>query len=219
MHGERGSTPRGALPTFLLLVTGVLPAWRLSVLFATTVLGLRRPMTLQFSGAGVSVCERVEWSGRVLEDTRRWIPRENLARVSREASSSRLGLYAGTVALLLGTYLGTRRVIDGLGVFGGSPALWSSGLLVLVVGAAVDFALWNARDIARTRCQVVVVPRRGRAFSCRGLDRRRADEALRAVESPLYEPGSPRPKKLDESALTAQIGEGDSATVRPTTSR
>lgn len=124
--------------------------------------------------------ERLELSGRVLRDTQRWIARENLASIAREASHSRLGLYVGIIALLLGTYFGMRRLVDGVVVPGGSPRLIASGLLLLALGASVDFVLWSLHGAARARCRVIVVPHRGRAFCCGGVGREEADAALRA---------------------------------------
>ncbi len=138
-------------------------------------------MTLRFSKPGLTVHERIELAGHVLRDSELWIPRENLAAITREESHSRLGLYVGIVALLIGTYLGTRRLMDGLAVPGGSLGLVGSGLLFIALGAAVDFVLWSARDSARSRCRLVVVPHRGRAFCCGGVRRDEADAALRAV--------------------------------------
>lgn len=146
-------------------------------------------MTLSFSDAGLSVCERLELSGRVLVERQRWIPRENLARISREVRHSGLGLYAGILALLAGTYLGVQRVIDGAAVV--SPTLIGSGLLLLMIGVGLDFALWSGSGAARRTCRIVVVPRRGRAFSCRGLDPSLADEALRTLTAEARPQGSP----------------------------
>lgn len=189
MSGERGASPRGPLSTVALVLTGVLPALRLSSLVARSLFGLVRPMTLSFSGAGLSVCERLELSGRVLVERQRWIPRENLARISREVRHSGLGLYAGMLALLAGTYLGVQRVIDGAAVV--SPTLIGSGLLLLMIGVGLDFALWRGSDAVRRTCRIVVVPRRGRAFSCRGLDPSLADEALRTLTAEATPQGSP----------------------------
>jgi hypothetical protein len=173
--------PRGPLATALLVMTGVLPLWRIASFCAKNLLGLKRPMSLRFSTLGLAVHERIELSGRVLWDASRWIPRENLAGVTREESHSRLGLYTGIVALLLGTYFGTRRLLDGVGVAGGSLSLIGSGLLLLALGAGIDFALWSARDSTRSSCRLIVVPRSGRAFCCRGIQRDQADDALRAL--------------------------------------
>lgn len=147
---------------------------------ASRLFGMKRPMVLCFSRTGLSVHERLEFSGRVLRDTRRWIARENVASIAREASHSRLGLYVGIVALLLGTYFGTRRLLDGAVAPGGSLRLIGSGLLLLALGASVDFVFWAAHGAARSRCRLIVVPHRGRAFCCGDVGREEADAALRA---------------------------------------
>lgn len=181
LEGERADLPRGPLSTALLVATGLLPLWRVTRLVGARLFGLKRRMTLRFSRGGLSVHERVELAGRVLRESERWIARENLAAVAREESHSRLGLYVGIVALLLGTYAGTRRLVDGVAVPGGSLGLVGSGLLLIALGAAVDFVVWSARDTSLSRCRLVVVPHRGRAFCMGGIQREAADAALRAV--------------------------------------
>jgi hypothetical protein len=183
LEGERADLPRGPVSTALLVATGVLPLWRIARFVSSRLFGLKRPMTLRFSKNGLSVHERLEVSGRVLRDTERWIARENLATITREESHSRLGLYVGIVALLSGTYLGTRDLVDGLAVPDGSLRLMGSGLLLIAFGAIVDFAVWSARDSVRSRCRLIVVPHRGRAFCCGSVQRDKADAALRAVST------------------------------------
>jgi hypothetical protein len=181
LEGERVELPRGVVSTALLVVTGLLPLWRCLRFVSAKLFGLRRPVTLRFSRTGLSIHERLELGGRVLRDTERWIARENLAAIAREETHSRLGLYVGIIALLCGTYFGTRALVDGLAVPGGSLALLGSGAVLIAFGAAVDFALWSARDAVRSRCRLIIVPRRGRAFCCGSIPRAAADAALRSV--------------------------------------
>jgi hypothetical protein len=165
------------------MLTGVLPGLRVLDWLGRLVLGLKRPMLLCFSPNGLFLRERTELSGRVLCESYRWIPRENLARVAREVSYFRIGSYAGMASLLIGTYLGTGLVLDATRVAQGSSALLAAGLLFMAVGVSLDFLISTAADSARSRCRVVVVPRRGTSFSCRAIEKGSADRALRALDA------------------------------------
>jgi len=187
--GERGPLPRGPAWTVLLVMTGVLPALRVLDWTGRRLLGLRRPMTLCFSASGLFLQERTELSGRLLCESHRWIPRENLARVAREVSYFRIGLYGGMASLLIGTYLGTGLILDGARVAHGSSTLVGAGLLLMALGVSLDFLISTAADSARSRCRLVVIPRRGAGFSCRAIDTGSADRALRALDAVDSESG------------------------------
>ncbi len=185
--GERGPVPRGAAWTVLLVMSGVLPGLRVIDWLGRSVLGLKRPMVLCFSANGLFLRERTELSGRVLSESYRWIPRENLARVAREVSYFRIGLYAGMASLLIGTYLGTGLVLDAARVAHGSSALLGAGLLLMAGGVSLDFLISTVADSGRSRCRLVVVPRRGASFSCRAIEKASADRALRALDAADFE--------------------------------
>ncbi len=184
LRGERGPKPRGLLCTGLLLLSLVYPALRVAELLARWVAGYKRPLTLELSEAGLSVRQQTELLGRVLSESETWIPRENLARLTREVRYARAGLYAGLLALGLGSYAGFRLIWIGLSVPEGSPLLLGQGSLALALGIGLDFFISTARASARSRCRVVVVPQQGPAFSLLGVDRAVADAALQAFAHP-----------------------------------
>jgi hypothetical protein len=101
--------------------------------------------------------------------------------VTREVRYARLGLYAGLLALILGTYFGMGLFVDGIRVPGGSASLLGMAVLMMVLGLGADFVLSGASDNARGRCRVVVVQRRGRRLCIGALDPRRADAMLSHV--------------------------------------
>jgi hypothetical protein len=184
LRGERGPRPRGLLGTCLLSISLVYPALRAGELCARWLIGYKRPLTLELSEAGLSVRQQTVLLGRLLSDSEVWIPRENLAQITREVRYARVGLYAGLLALALGSYAGFRLISIGLSVPGGSLGLLGQGLLVLALGIGVDFLISTARTSARSRCRVVVVPQQGPAFSLLGADRAAADAALSALVQP-----------------------------------
>jgi hypothetical protein len=85
-------------------------------------------------------------------------------------------MYAGLFALAVGSYFGVSLFIDGARA--GSPELLGLGALVVAIGVALDFALVNAAPLARGRCSVVVVPRKGAALALGSVDATQADAGL-----------------------------------------
>jgi hypothetical protein len=83
-----------------------------------------------------------------------------------------------------------------------SPDLLGLGVLFIVAGLAVDFAMSTAADTWRGRCRVVVVPRRGRALCVGALDPPRADALLAALVERTREP-EPAPPDAPSAAVTA----------------
>ena len=117
----------------------------------------------------------------VADDQRNALARPLLARVTREVRYARLGLYAGLLALVLGTYFGMGLFVDGVRVPGGSASLLGMAVLLMVLGLAADFVLSGASDNARGKCRLVVVPRKGRRLCIGMLDPRRADQMLASI--------------------------------------
>jgi hypothetical protein len=94
---------------------------------------------------------------------------------------ARAGLYAGLIALTLGTYFGTGLFVDAIRVPGGSGPLLGLAALFIVIGFGIDFALSTGADSVRGRCRVVVLPHEGRALCIGSLDPMRADALLAAL--------------------------------------
>ncbi|AUX42937.1 hypothetical protein SOCE26_043770 [Sorangium cellulosum] len=176
LSGELTPPPRGPVQLVLLAVTGILFVIHLGRLAGRFLLRYRRPAALDVGPRGVTVRSRTELFGRVLRERETYIPVESLLRATREVRYPRLGLYAGLVALGLGTYVGVSLLVDGARA--GSPELLGMGALVFAFGAALDFGLSHLGTASRGRCRVVLVPRKGPALALAGLERDAADLAL-----------------------------------------
>ncbi len=181
LGGELSPAPYGPLVTALLAVTGILLVLGIARLIGRFALAYRRPARVAVTSRGLELSHRTEMLGRVLRDRQTLVPLSNLARVTREVRFARAGLYAGLLALVLGSYFGMGLFVDGLRVPGGSFPLLGLAVLVIVVGLVVDFALSSVADSARGRCRVVVVPRKGRKLCIGELDPARADAMLEAL--------------------------------------
>ncbi|MGK3983205.1 hypothetical protein WME99_09210 [Sorangium sp. So ce136] len=176
LAGELSPPPRGPVALVLLAVTGILLVMHAGRLAGRFLLRYRRPAALEVSPRGVTVRSRTELFGRAVREQETYIPVEALLRATREVRYPRLGLYAGLVALGLGTYLGVSLLVDGARA--GSPELLGMGALVFAVGAALDFGLSHVETATRGRCRVVLVPRKGPAVALAGIERAAADLAL-----------------------------------------
>ncbi|WP_438030251.1 hypothetical protein [Sorangium sp. So ce233] len=176
LAGELSPPPRGPVALVLLAATGILLVMHAGRLAGRFLLRYRRPAAIEVGPRGVTVRSRTELLGRALREQETYIPVEALLRATREVRYPRLGLYAGLVALGLGTYLGMSLLVDGARA--GSPELLGMGALVFAFGAALDFGLSHLETATRGRCRVVLVPRKGPAVALAGVERAAADLAL-----------------------------------------
>ena len=185
LTGEFARGPRSALATVILGVTGWLFLSAAARLLGRLALGLRRPAELAVSDRGLELCQKTLLLGRVLRERRTLVTRDGVARVIREVRYTRAALYAGLIALALGTYVGMGLLLDGARVPGTSPSLIGLGLLAVAIGLALDFGLTWLSDLARGRCRLLLVPVRGRPFGVSGLDPGEADALLRRLAADL----------------------------------
>ncbi len=174
--GEMVPAPHGPVALVLLGFTGILAIMHLGRLLGQIALRYRRPAELQISSKGVLIHTRTELLGRTLKERDIHIPIEALLRATREVRYPRLALYVGLGALAIGSYFGISLFVDGARA--GSPELLGIGLLLVVIGIALDYALSNIVPSGKRSCRVVLVPRKGSAVAMGGLDPLRADEAL-----------------------------------------
>jgi hypothetical protein len=181
LSGELRSVPKGPVATAVLGLTGILLLWRGAAVVGRYALGFRRPAEVRLTRRGLELESRAYLLGRVLHERHVMVPLGELARASREVKYARLGLYAGLVALVLGSYFGMGLFIDGLRVPGGSPPLLGLGVLLVVAGLALDYGLSRLADAARGQCRLVVVPRKGKAFCIGGLEPERTDRVLQEI--------------------------------------
>lgn len=196
--GEFGRGPRSTLATVLLGVSGWLLLSAAARVLARLTLGLRRPAELTVNARGLELNQKTLLLGKVLRERRTLFTRDGVARVTREVRFARAALYAGLIALALGTYVGMGLFLDGVRVPGTSSSLIGLGLLAIALGLALDYGLTSLSDLSRGRCRVLLVPVRGRSFALSGLAPADADALLRrlAVE---FSPEAPPPGSLPAS--------------------
>ncbi len=174
--GEVVPAPRGPIALVVLGFTGILAMMHLARLLGQVALRYRRPAELRISPKGLVIHTKTEILGRTLKEHDVHIPIEALLRASREIRYPRLALYVGLGALALGSYLGISIFVDGARA--GSPELLGIGLLLVVVGIALDYVLSNIVPSGKRQCRVVFEPRKGAAIALGKIDPMRADEAL-----------------------------------------
>lgn len=185
--GEVVSAPLGVVGLVLWSATGLILvqwAWRL---FATALLRCRRPAELRVAVDGVTLSYQLTVLGRRVRERETHIPKDNLARAMREVRYPQLALYAGLLALALGTYLGASYVSDGALV--GSPSLIALGAAMFGVGVAVDLVFSSLLPTRRGRHRLIIVPKKGRTLALRLADERDARRALEVLAG-LQAPGS-----------------------------
>ncbi len=181
LSGELLPAPRGAVATTLLALTGllfVIHVWRTILKLA---LVYRKPAEVTLSSRGVRVKSKTTLLGRTLRESDTHLLRDSLAEATREIRYPSLGLYAGLLALAIGTYVGVGTLSDG--VRSASPSLLLVGLVVVASGIGLDLALTSAAPGARGKCRVVFVAKKGRVLCVGGLDSKRADEALALLKA------------------------------------
>ncbi len=175
--GELTPAPRGPLATGLLAFTGILFVVHAARLLGRWVLAYRRPAEITLSDdGGVRVHWRTELLGRTLRDRSVVVPRTGLARATREVRYPSIALYAGLLALAVGSWVGVAAFVDG--VRAASPSLLAWGLAIVALGLAFDFALSSLAPGARGRCRLLVVPRDGSRLCVGDVDTARADAVL-----------------------------------------
>jgi hypothetical protein len=179
--GELVAPPRSPVALALLGLTGILAAMHVARLFGRWALRYRSPAELRVNGRGITIITKTELLGRVLREREVHIPVEALSRATRDVRYPRLPLYAGLVALGLGSYFGVSIFVEGARA--GSPEMLGIGALLLVLGVTLDFVLGSVAASSKGRCRVVIVPRRGAMLAVGEIERAHADAALSALSS------------------------------------
>jgi hypothetical protein len=183
LHGELASAPRGPLATAVLGLTGILFVAHAARLVARVALAYKAPAEVAVAeDGGVRVKWRIELLGRTLRDKDVLVPRPALVRATRDVRFSGLALYAGLLALAVGSYVGVAAFVDG--VRSASPTLLAAGLAIVALGLGLDFVFACVVPGARGRCRVFFVPRRGEKLCVGGIDLRRADALLAQLSRP-----------------------------------
>jgi hypothetical protein len=209
LTGELTAAPRGAVGTTLMALSGMALLRAGLRLAGRLALAYRHPAELRLSERGIEISHRTELLGKVLSDRETLIPLSNLSSITREVRFARLGLYAGLLALVLGTYVGFGLLIDGTRVAGGSPSLLGMGLGAIALGIGLDYVLSVVVDAVRKTCRIVVVPQHGPHLCMEGLDPGDADRVLSRIAAalgpvaPKAPPAEPRSDEASESGSNA----------------
>jgi hypothetical protein len=181
-EGDLAPVPRGPVATALLAVTGLLLLAQGIRLVGRLALAYKRPTTVSLGDDGtVRVKSRTELLGRVLRDREVIVPRAALLRATRDVRYPSLAMYAGLLALAIGSYLGVATFVDG--VRAASPSLLATGLAIVVLGLGLDFALTSFAPGVRGRCRVLLVSRDGARVCVGAVDPGRADAFLGRLAS------------------------------------
>jgi hypothetical protein len=182
LQGERAAFPRGPVLTALFAITGLLLVIELGRLIGRYVLSLRRTVEVRVSAAGLEVRSRTVMLGKTLLESASVIPRDGLVRITREIRYPGLPMYAGLGALAMGSYVGVGLFVDGARA--GSPSMLGTGLLIALVGLAIDFAFSSLIPGARGRSRLLIIPRRGPVLCLGGVDVAGADRILGRLARP-----------------------------------
>jgi hypothetical protein len=181
--GELAPAPRGPVATGLLAFTGILFVAHAARLVGRWVLAYRRPAEITLSeDGGVRVHWKTQLLGRTLRDRAVVVPRTGLARATRDVRYPSVALYAGLLALAVGSWVGVAAFVDG--VRAASPSLLAWGLAIVALGLGIDFALSSLAPGARGRCRLLVVPRDGSHLCIGDVDTARADAVLARLSKP-----------------------------------
>ena len=180
LTGEIVPAPRGPIALICLGFTGILAIMHLGRLLGQVALRYRRPAELRISAKGLVLHTKTELLGRTLKERDIHIPIESLLRATREVRYPRLALYVGLGALALGSYVGISIFVDGARA--GSPELLGIGLLLVVVGIALDYVLSTLVPNGKRHCRLVFEPRKGPSIALGKIDPIRADEALNRLK-------------------------------------
>ncbi|HVW30651.1 MAG TPA: hypothetical protein VHC69_35085 [Polyangiaceae bacterium] len=185
LKGELTAPPRGVLGTLLITLSGLSLLRGGARWIGRLALGYRHPAELRLSDRGLQISARSELLGRVLSESETLIPLANLSSITREVRFARLGLYAGLLALVAGTYVGVGLLVDGVRVPGGSPSLLGLGLAAIALGIVLDYVLAVVLRTVAKKCRVVIVPVHGRSLCVEGLDPTITDAVLATIASTL----------------------------------
>jgi hypothetical protein len=170
--------PRSGLVWVVQAVTGYLLLKAVYRLFARYVLWSRREAKLRVSPRGLEVLSRQHLLGHPFKEQRHLIPLSELREVRRETRYRGLLLYVGLACLLVGSFLGTGLLLDGLRVPGTSPSLLTVGLGLLVVGVGIDFWLSRWSTVVQGRGTLHVQRQKGRGYLFYELEQGAPEELM-----------------------------------------
>lgn len=178
LAGELVPAPLSGLGLVVQAVTGIL-LLRYVGRFLARLVGCRRPAKVTVGRDRVTVATELTVLGKTLRQREHVIPVSALAQAIREVRYPKLSLYAGLIALSVGTYFGASLATDGLRV--GSPSLLGVGAAIVGLGLLVDLVFARLVPAGKGSHHVVFVPRKGRTLALAVADDKAADRVLRSL--------------------------------------
>lgn len=165
----------------LQAVSGYLLVKMLLRVFTQYVLWSRHEAQVRVSPRGLEVVSRQHLLGKPFKERRELIPLTDLRELTRETRYRGVLLYVGVGCLLLGSFLGTGLLLDGLRVPGTSPSLLTVGLGLLLCGVGLDFWLSRWSTVVEGRGALRVGRQRGRGYFFYELAPRAPEELVERV--------------------------------------
>jgi len=186
VSGRLVPVPLGSVGLVLQTVTGLIVIRYLLRFVGRFVLRMERPAEVKVDAAGITLNAKLDVVGRTVGEKQSHIPLDNLASAAIEVRYPRLALYAGLLALAVGTFVGVSLLVDGGRA--GSPSLLALGAAVFGVGVVLDLvcaSLWPSR---RGQTRLLLVPRKGRSVALSTTERGAATAVLQHLAA-VAEPG------------------------------
>jgi hypothetical protein len=185
IRGRILSAPRGPVATALAAFTGWMFVRYLLTALGWFILGYRSQTQLNVSERGLEIHEQTSILGCKLRERTRIIALQTVRSLSREVRYARAGLYAGLVALAVGSFVGMRLFVDGMRAPGFSSPTVLVGLLVVLAGIGLDFACANWLEVSRSQCRLLVETVRGRGLYLKCEEPSRVNSVLLALAAKL----------------------------------
>ena len=186
LRGRIAFSPKGAVATAVAAFSGWLMFRQLLGWILRLFLGYRANAEVTISEKGLEIRESRTLLGRKLSEQTTVHSMPRIQRLSREVRFARAGTYAGLAALGLGSAVGMRLFVDGLRVPGFSGPLLLLGLLMVLGGLGLDFALANWLDSSKSRCRFLIISEDGKGFCIAGVEPTQADSILSELSSRLH---------------------------------
>lgn len=114
-------------------------------LFARFALGYRHVFTLEAEGRQLVLSHQKRVFGRTLVEFRSVLLLDRVRQITWEKAGASPLFFVGLSALAVGTFVGSRFMMEGVRAPGGAPWLLSAGALLITSGLALDFFVGSGR--------------------------------------------------------------------------
>lgn len=181
LTGRVQPSPRSGWVWALQAISGYLLVKTVARLFTRYVLWSRQVARVRVSPRGLEVLSVQHLLGRPFRERRELIPLAEVRELRRETRYRGLLVYVGLACLLVGSFVGTGLLLDGLRVPGTSPSLLTVGLGLLAVSVGIDFWLSRWSTVVRGHGALRVERQRGRGYLIDGLEPSGPEELVERV--------------------------------------